>query len=406
MYDKYKELLNFKEFTPIQIETFKNFKNKRNLIGMAPTGTGKTHAYLIPIVDSINIDEPYLQAIIVLPTNELINQVYEMIKPLISQNLKVKAYDSTINKQRELNWLENNQPHIVISTPEKVSDFSRNGLNIGKTKYFVLDEADMMFDDYFLSKVDDVIARIPDSKYLLFSATITNNMHQFIKKYFGVYDLIDTNKEHKLDIEHRLIKINFETRESTLEKIVKKLNPYLAIIFISKKEDQLKVYNLLKELNQNVTLISSDLSKHQRKNILSEIHELKYQYVVASDLASRGIDFDASHIINFDLPKNIEFFRHRSGRTGRMGKSGIVITIVDNDDRNKVAKLIDSGINFIDYDTNLEPKRKKEFNQMSKSDLESIKKIPKPKKVKPNYKKKNKEQIKKLLKGKKNAKNR
>ena len=223
-YNNYLSKLNFNKFTPIQLETFKHFNNNKNYVGVAPTGTGKTHAYLIPLIESIK-----LEAIIIVPTNELINQVKEMINPLLIDGLKLKSYDANMNRQRELNWLSNNQPHIVISTPEKLNDLSNNGLNIRKTKYFILDEADMMFDEYYLSQIDLIINKFNETKYLLFSATITNNMHQFIKKYFGTYDLIDTSNEHKLNIEHKLIKINYETRDEVLKKVISNLNPYLSL---------------------------------------------------------------------------------------------------------------------------------------------------------------------------------
>ena len=169
-----------------------------------------------------------------------------MITPLLKDDFKLKSYDANMNRQRELNWLSNYQPHIVISTPEKLNDLSNNGLNIRKTKYLILDEADMMFDEYYLSQIDIMINKFIETKYLLFSATITNDMHQFIKKYFGSYDLIDTTNQHKLNIEHRLIRINYETRDEVLKKVLNNLNPYLAIIFVSKKEDQIKVYQNLK----------------------------------------------------------------------------------------------------------------------------------------------------------------
>lgn len=408
-YEKYLNLLNFTKFSPIQEETFKHFNNKNNFIGVAPTGTGKTHAYLIPLVDSINLEENFLQGIIIVPTNELIDQVHDMIKPLINENFRVKTYDSNTNRSREINWLTKNQPHIVISTPEKINDFSNNGLNIYNTKYFILDEADMMFDEYYLKQIDDLINRVKNAKYYLFSATINNHMHGFIKSYFGVYDLVDTTNLHELNIEHRIIRTTFEEREDILFKVVDSLNPYLAIIFVSRKDDQIKLFNKLKERNLNVTMISGDLTKQQRRNILNDIHNLKYQYVVASDLASRGIDFDASHIINYDLPYSLEFFKHRSGRTGRMDKSGIVITITNNEERHKITRLEEMGFNFKEYRISkdgLVPKTIREANKISQRELDEIKKIPKPKKVKPNYKKKNKKKIKEAIRGKRNVKNR
>jgi len=405
-YNNYLEKLNFNKFTPIQTESFKYFNNKKNFVGVAPTGTGKTHAYLIPLIENINVNNNYLQSIIILPTNELISQVRQMLNPIIKDGLKVKAYDANMNRKRELTWLKNNQPHIVISTPEKVNDLSFNGLNINQTKYLILDEADMMFDEAFLRQIDNIITRTKEAKFLLYSASISSTMNSFIKNYFGSYDLVDTSDQHELKIEHRLVRINYETRNEALNKIIDNLNPFLAIIFVSKNENQLAIYEQLRAKNLEVIMLSSELNKTQRKNVLNDIHNLKYQYVIASDLASRGIDFDASHIINYDLPYKLEFFKHRSGRTGRIGKSGVVITIVDNDDRHKVKRLEKMGFDFILYNTSMVKRKTKAVNKLTKSELEAIRKIPKPKKVKPNYRKKNKQKIKQAKKGKYNVKNR
>jgi len=406
------EKMAFRKLTPIQIATFNKFNNKKHLVGVAPTGTGKTHAYLIPLVGEITFDVMKLQAIIVVPTNELVNQVKLMIEPLLDEKVKLKVYDSKVDKKREYAWLEKYQPHIVIATPDKVIDFSNHGLNIGSTKYFILDEADMMFDEAFLSQIDNIINRINNAKYLLFSATINESMYTFIKKYFGAYDLIDTSNEHELKIEQRLIKSGLDNRDDIFLKVVNSLNPYLAIVFVSKKDNQDAVYNLLSDQGLKVGLLSAKLNQHQRKNMIKDIHDLKYQYIVASDLASRGLDFDCSHVINYDLPRDLEFFRHRSGRTGRMEKDGIVITIVNNNDRNKVRKLEELGNKFIEYKFEkglMVTDKKEKSNIVSDEEMEKIKKIPKPKKVKPNYRKKNREKIskvKKEVRSKNYAKNR
>lgn len=409
MYEKYLEKLKFNKLSPVQDETFKVFNRNNNFVAVAPTGTGKTHAYLIPIVDKIDTNLNELQAIIIVPTNELVNQIYNMLEPILNEEIKVKRYDANTNRQREVNWLKNNVAHIVISTPEKLNDFSENGLNVYNTKYFVLDEADMMFDEYYLKQIDLLINKVKNSKYLLFSATINENMYNFIKKYFGAYDLVDTTKLHNLKITHKFINVSYMDRIEVVENLTNVLNPYLAIIFVSRKDDQLELFKHLQSLNKNVTLISGDLTKQQRRNVLNDIHNLKYQYVVASDLAARGIDFDASHIINFDLPNHLEFFKHRSGRTARMDKEGIVITLYDNDDRHKVSRLEKMKINFKEYKLTKEGlilRDNEKDDSLTKKELEAIRKIPKPKKIKPNYRKKNKKMIKEALRRKRNVKNR
>lgn len=409
--EKYIKQLNFNNLTPIQSETIKHFNSNKNLVGVAPTGTGKTHAYLIPLIASINTNIDSLQAIIVLPTNELVNQVRLMLEPLLTDDIKVKTYDSKINKIREYEWLSKYQPHIVIATPERIYDFSQNGLKIDVAKYIILDEADMMFDEDFLKQIDAFVVRTKQAKYFLFSASITENMYTFIKKYFGVYDLIDTTNQHELKIEQRLIKTNFNNRLEILEQILNTITPFFCLIFVTKKEDQQEVFDLLLSKNLNVGLLSGNLNQHQRKNVIANIRDFKYQYVVASDLAARGLDFEVSHVINYDLPYHLEYFKHRSGRTGRMEKDGIVITIATNDCRHKITRLEKMGYKFKEYkiiNNEMVLVQEKKVT-ISTEELQAIKKIPKPKKVKPNYRKKNKEKIlkaKKEVRRKKYAKNR
>lgn len=411
MYNKYLKTLNFNNFTPIQKGSFKHFNENKNFVGIAPTGTGKTHAYLIPLIENINKSSKKLEAIIVVPTNELINQVYNMLKEITNDEIRVRKYDARTNKERELDWLTRNNAHIIISTPEKLNDYSNDGLNLKELKYFILDEADMMFDEYFLREIDDLANKTKSPKFLLYSATINQNMHKFIRKFFGAYTLIDTTKEHNLNITQKLIRNFHKDQKEVILNLTNLINPYLAIIFVSRKKDQIELFNYLKDNNVNVGILSGDLNIRQRKNALKDIFNLKYQYVVASDLAARGIDFDASHIINYDLPNNLEFFKHRSGRTGRMEKEGIVITISTNEDRHKITRLKEMGINFLEYKltkNGLTLKPEKEQNTLTKEELNVIKKIPKPKKVKPNYRKKNKKRIKETLRRKrnKNVKNR
>ncbi|HHW79613.1 MAG TPA: DEAD/DEAH box helicase [Acholeplasmataceae bacterium] len=387
--------LKFASLTPIQTEVMKNFNKNQHIVGLAPTGTGKTHAYLIPIIANIDLNINSLQAIVLVPTNELVNQVLKMFHETNS-TIRVKAYDAKTDKKRENKWLENNQPQLVISTPSKLIEFSKdNLLQIHKTKYFVLDEADMMFDFAFLSEIDQILDRMIKPKNLLFSATISENMKPFINKYFGNHIYIDTTKEHELKIEYMLFQTRIKNRLEMLLEIVANLNPYMALIFVSKNENQEEVYNALRNKGLKVGMMSSKLSANQRKNMIKDISDLKYQYVVVSDLAARGLDFDISHVINYDLPYQLEFFKHRSGRTGRMEKEGIVITIADDRDSRKIQRITEMGISFNRYNIAKSGfvKAISKDNKLLKVEVEAIKKIPKPKKVKPNSRKKNKEKI-------------
>lgn len=391
--------LGFTKITPIQSQTFKAFKESKNIVGLAPTGTGKTHAYLLPILSRIDLSIKESQAIILVPTNELVIQVTKMLKE-VDDEVIVKSYYGSIDKKRELDWLKNNQPQVIITTPSKLYEYANKyqALKIHKTKYFVLDEADMMFDEDFLNFIDATIEHI-EPKILLFSATLTKEMDPFIQKYFGQSILINTTKEHDLKIEHFLVKAKGENRLETLKEITEGINPYLAFIFVSKKEDQQHIFEILRDKGLNVANFSSDLNVKQRKRVIEDIHNLKYQYVVASDLASRGIDFQASHVIHYDLPYHLEYFNHRSGRTGRMGSSGVVITLHENKDSRKIDKLKKDGVDFkaatITKD-GIKPV-KTALKKVDQDIVNAVKTIKKSKKVKPNHKKKYQEEVKKTV---------
>ena len=401
MYIKEKlEQLKFDKMTPIQEGVFNVFDHKRHLVGLAPTGTGKTHAYLLPILEKINPELKQVQAIIIVPTNELVMQVHDMLLD-IDDRFIVKAYDASHDKQRDVLWLKKQQPQIVIATPSRLKYIvvDMQALIIKYTKYLVLDEADMMFDEEFMGWIDEVLPILKDAKYLLFSATITKQMEPFIKAYFGQYELIDTTKDHDLDIEYQLINIKYQDRLESLKKVINHINPFVCLIFVSKHENQDIVYEALSELDLNVINFKSSLGIKRRKQIIDDIKDAKYQYVVTSDLAARGLDFKVSHVVHFDLPHHIEFFMHRSGRTGRMNDSGHVIAFMSVNDHRKVEK-IKQLVDFKEYqltpDGLIEKVSKKRV--LSEAEVQAIKSIKKPKKVKPNYKKKNKIQVTKAKK--------
>ena len=402
MYIKKKlEELNYKKTTPIQDGVFKAFTHKKHMVGLAPTGTGKTHAYLLPLFEQIKNHDDQLHAIVLVPTNELVVQVYQMAKD-VDQEISIKAYYGGSDKQKEALWLKKNTPQVMITTPERLNYFlvTEHVLNLKQLKYLILDEADMMFDYDFLSMIDVALTYMQDTKYFLFSATITKAMEPFIKKYFGQYDFIDTTKAHQLDITYYLIHLKYQDRLTALLKLTEHINPFLCFVFVSKKDDQQPIYDAFLEKGLNAVMLSSNIPFKVRKKRIEDIKDLKYTYVITSDIAARGLDFKISHVIHYDLPYHLEFFMHRSGRTGRMYESGLVYTLITNDDTRKIDKLRQKGIPFESYEmTNQGLKHvQRKQKEISEAEKIAIKKVKKPTRVKPNYKKKYQEQVKKAKK--------
>jgi ATP-dependent RNA helicase CshB len=393
MYIKEKlEQLGFDKTTPIQEGVFSVIDHKKHLVGLAPTGTGKTHAYLLPILERLDVSKKHVQAIIIVPTNELVVQVHQMLMAA-DDRFVVKAYEASHEKNRDILWLKKQQPQIVIATPNRLKYVvvDEQALQIKQTKFLVIDEADMMFDEEFMGWIDEVLPLLKETKFLLFSATITKLMEPFINAYFGQHDFIDTTKDHVLNIEYQLINIKYQDRLTSLKKVIDNMNPYVCFIFVSKIENQDIVYEALSEMDLNVVNFKSSLGIKRRKQIIEEIKSNKYQYVVTSDLSARGLDFKISHVIHYDLPHHLEFFMHRSGRTGRMYQSGHVIAFMTVDDHRKVDKLrkiVDFKEYLLTPEGIVEKVSKKRV--LSDAEVQAIKSIKKPGKIKPNYKKKNK----------------
>ena len=404
--------LHFKHFSDVQKEVFNNLVSKRNLLVKSKTGSGKTHAFLIPIFNNLDEKLNQVQAVILSPTTELAMQTYKVAQQIASfssETISIKLYCGGTDREKEIQALSNKQPQIVIATPGKLKDLAieSNALKIFTSNYYIIDEVDMTLASGFEAEVDAITDLVKESRMMFFSATMNESILQFIKKYMPNNKFIEVKNFDELKIDHIWIPLKHKTRDERLLELVKMINPYLCIIFCNKKENVTKVSSFLKQNKIPCTEIHGDLQKRNRKQVLNEINSLKYQYVVASDLASRGIDIDGvSHIINYEVPKDFEFYLHRSGRTGRMNYSGIVYSFYDELDNQYLDDLAKKGVEPIYKDIKNQElvdfkgresraNRKRPLNDKIR---EAIKYVPKSDKVKPGYKKKRKEEIKKITK--------
>lgn len=389
--------LGFKSYTNIQNRVFEAYDRNTNIIGLAPTGTGKTHAYLLPIMNEIDFSLKAVQAVICVPTNDLVLQVEKMIKDL-ELPVEIKAYVSGKDRLREIEQLKNRQPQIVVSTPGKLDDYviKSNALKIHTAKTFVLDEADMMLDFDFMTTLDNVFHAVKNARLMLFSATLPNGLDKFLNAYFGQSIKIDLKDPSVLDIVHGLIMTTEQKRDQDFLKLLKTFTPYICMVFVSKKEMIDHVYGLMTEAGYKVLKVSGDSKVKERRDILNQLKSGEYTYVVSSDIASRGIDLEGvTQVINYELPYEISFYIHRAGRTGRAERSGFVYTLYANEQSRKVDQIKKLGIHFTKMkitDQGIETIVKKP-NAISEAEREAIKKVKKPTRVKPNYKKKNKDQI-------------
>ncbi|WP_188453639.1 DEAD/DEAH box helicase [Virgibacillus oceani] len=408
--------LHFYNPTKIQEEIIPEILNGQSVIGQSQTGSGKTHAYLLPLFNQINANKREVQFVITAPTRELAMQIFEEVKKIIhyadkDQKWIAKLLIGGTDKQKMMEKLKE-PPHIIVGTPGRILDLVKEeAISIYAANSFVIDEADLMLDLGFINEVDQLLVRSKkDVQLLVFSATIPQRLEHFLKKYLDnpFYVKID-DKLSPETMEHRLIALKHRQASDIIADISSSIQPYLAIIFTNGKDIANQLAGDLQQKGMDVGLIHGGLSPRERKRVLKDIQNLRYQYIVATDLASRGIDIKGvSHVINAQLPKEEEFYIHRVGRTARAGMEGTAISLYEEKDIKLIEKLEQKGLDFSFFDVkNGEWQEVKAWNERTlrtktetNIEKEAWKQVKKSKKIKPGYKKKmirQKDAIKKQL---------
>lgn len=351
----YQDLLGFKTLTPVQKTVIPKVLKKQDVIVSSPTGSGKSHAFILPLLTHINLDKNDVQVTIIAPTAMLAEQLYQMTMDVItkaSQAIRVMLIAGGKDKARAIKKLLHQQPHIVIGTPGRLHDLAlkERVLKLHTTQHLILDEADMTLDAGFLPLVDGLARTMPKTLHMgVFSATIPQALEPFLKKYLHQPLRIDHTKEvlKQLNIEHRFVFTDAPRRLEQLKFVLSHLNPYLALIFAAHKEDVARIHQMMTSMGLNAHQLSGDTSERERKQLRRDLDAMRVQYLIASDMAARGLDLeDVSHVINYTLPKDMTFYLHRIGRTGRMGKTGEAITLYTQDDVEALRKLRPYGIDI------------------------------------------------------------
>ncbi|MCI3916959.1 DEAD/DEAH box helicase [Streptococcus intermedius] len=397
--------LNFVEATEVQEKLIPIVLAGRDLVGESKTGSGKTHTFLLPIFQKMNEDVENVQAVITAPSRELARQIYQaacQIAAFSDKEIRVANYVGGTDKSRQIGKLTSSQPHIVIGTPGRIYDLVASGdLAIHKAHTFVVDEADMTLDMGFLITVDKIASSLPkDLQFLVFSATIPQKLQPFLKKYLSnpVIEQIKTKTVISDTIDNWLISTKGRDRNAQIYEITQLLQPYLAMIFVNTKTRADELYSYLTTQGLKVAKIHGDIAPRERKRIMNQVKKLDFEYIVATDLAARGIDIEGvSHVINDAIPQDLSFFVHRVGRTGRNGLSGTAITLYQPSDDSDICELEKLGIHFIPkmikngefqdtYDRDRRANREKTPEKLDTEMIGLVKK--KKKKIKPGYKKK------------------
>ncbi|BAB05104.1 DEAD/DEAH box helicase [Halalkalibacterium halodurans] len=391
--------------TEIQERLIPAIRNGKDVIGQSQTGTGKTLAFLLPIVDRIEGEREEVQAVITAPTRELAGQIFEELQALLrhvphDEEIRAKLIVGGTDRSRTLEKLRV-QPQIVVGTPGRISDLvHEQALNVYTATMLVVDEADQMLDMGFIEDVDKVAARMAENlQMMVFSATIPEKLKPFLKKYMNEPRHVHVQPKQATAnlIEHRIVPLRHRDKLEITTEVASVLNPFLAIVFTNTKEQADELADAMLAAGLNVERLHGGLQPRQRKQVMKRVKNYEVQYLVATDLAARGIDIKGvSHIINYSLPKDLDFYVHRVGRTARAGADGIALTIFAPEDEQAVHKLMKRGIQFTYYDL-----KKGEWQKLDKPPLgvpgEKRRKedkgleapiVKKAKKVKPGYKKK------------------
>jgi len=309
------------------------FKKKKDIIAQAQTGTGKTAAFGLPIVELLEDNLKRTQALVLAPTRELAIQVAEEIMSFRGKKkLNVAPIYGGQSINIQLRSLRKGVD-IVVGTPGRVIDHLKRGtLKLDQIQFLVLDEADEMLNMGFQEEIDEILKKVnPDRRTMLFSATMPNSVLKIAKKYMKDYDVISVTKG-EVTVQ-KTDQIYFEVRKAdkfeALCRIIDVEEDFYGIVFCKTKLIVDEISNHLKDRGYEADNIHGDISQPLREKILNKFKKRRINILVATDVAARGIDVqDISHVINFSIPHDPESYVHRVGRTGRAGKEGVAITFV------------------------------------------------------------------------------
>ncbi|MFN7771240.1 MAG: DEAD/DEAH box helicase [Planctomycetota bacterium] len=338
--------IGFAKPSPIQAAMIPLALENHDLVGQAQTGTGKTAAFGIPILERIDLSLVEPQALILTPTRELAGQVAtELTKLAAGQEIKIVCLYGGKPMSTQVNQLKRGA-NVVVGTPGRVLDhMGRRNLDVARLKCVVLDEADRMLDIGFRPDIERILRQCPRSRQtLLLSATVPEQILQLAKRYMNRPKRINfsQDKVSAETIDQYFLRMPEEMKLEVLLKLLEREQPSQAIIFCRTKLGTERLYRKLLKANllPGLGTIHGDMSQPARDRMMQAFREGKVNYLVATDVVGRGIDVsNISHIINFDIPELSDDYVHRVGRTGRMGKTGVAFTLVEPRQRSEMAKI-------------------------------------------------------------------
>lgn len=338
--------LGFVSPTPIQEKAIPVLLGgDRDFVGLAQTGTGKTAAFGLPLLHQLNVKLRAPQGLVLCPTRELCLQIANDLKNFskyLGDVSIVAVYGgaSIVQQLREIK----RGAHIIVATPGRLLDIiDRGAINFDNVRYAVLDEADEMLNMGFQEDINNILSKTPEEKTTwLFSATMPQEVRRIAQKYMeDPFELtVGTKNSGNANIEHEYYVVRPRDKYAALKRIVDYNPDIFGIIFTRTKAESQEIAESLIRDGYNADSLHGDLTQQQRDKVMKRFRERGLQVLVATDVAARGIDVDSvTHVINYELPDDVENYTHRSGRTGRAGKSGVSIAIITARDTGKIRQL-------------------------------------------------------------------
>src|SRR4030042_1609979 len=332
----------FEKPTPIQKECIPAIKQGKDVIAQSETGSGKTLAFAIPIMEAVTPGRG-IQALIVTPTRELANQIYrEFLKLTMFKMAVIRSIYGGVSIEEQIRGM--GSADIVVGTPGRILDhINRRTINLANVRFLVLDEADRMLDMGFIDDVERIIHLTPRTRQtMLFSATVPDPVYRISKRYMKEPVRIRTQRYVKADLLPQFYYDVLDSEKfSLLVHLIKKEDPALAMIFCGRRTTAGAVYTNLVSHGINAKVIHGGLEQEKRERIMKEMHAGDIRVLVATDVASRGLDIKGvTHIFNYDVPDKSDDYTHRIGRTARAGKSGKAITRLSPPDHQNFRRIL------------------------------------------------------------------
>ena len=330
--------------TPVQEKSIPDLLNGKDVIAQAQTGTGKTLAFMLPLIEKIDTSKGDIQGLIITPTRELAIQITNEAKKLSgAKDITILAAYGGQDVEQQVRKLKNGI-HLVIATPGRLLDHMRRGtINLGKLQTLVLDEADEMLRMGFLNDIESIVLGTPKTRQtMLFSATIPNDVRSLGTKFMKSPVQIEVQWDNLTldDIKQVVLETTAWGKLDTLCQLIDEFRPYLAIVFCRTKRRVSSLHADLRARGYNADELHGDLSQGKRERVMKSFRNAEIQILVATDIAARGLDVEGiTHVINYDIPEDAESYIHRIGRTGRIGNLGMAVTIITERDKSALALI-------------------------------------------------------------------